>query len=133
MRKSLIAATFGGVQTSATHFYPRQNKGNEMKKSKSLIVATFGGALAAGMLTVGTPVAKAECYAPALGPVEFQRCMAEQMCTTTGNPAACQQLARPPAPNPVIGGQNPDGGYGTNRACRESGVCPFDPNTTPGG
>src|SRR5271163_5247248 len=101
---------------------------------KKYLAPTFlGGVLAAGMLTVGTPVAKAECDYIALGAVGFQRCVAAQLCTTTGNPAACQLIARPPQPNPVTGGQNPDGGYGTNQACRESGVCPFDPNTTPGG
>ena len=92
-----------------------------MKKS---IIAAAGGVLAAGFLTVSTPVAHAGplCNAAMMPGTIYQQCLnAEHNQNACGVAAGCAGVVDP--------------SHGTDEACRQSGICykpgenPNDPST----
>lgn len=95
---------------------------------KSIIAATFGGALAAGFLWAGAPLANAvPCDTSVNPPGQVcESCLTANMWN--GQTNTC--FGHPPVAPP--GGKDPDGFYGGNQACRESGICQWNPYTTPG-
>lgn len=98
---------------------------------KSIIAATFGGVLASGFLTVAAPASAAPCgQFGENGLVTSPPCIAcqqasiaathgadiNQRCYGSNAPGETAIQAPPGPPNQP--------GYGRDRACAESGVCP---------